>query len=57
MESDRDRHRLGAQVLDRRSHFERAVRQPVRELDRVREGPLLHPRRLLVEIEPAGDPR
>ena len=31
--------------------------QPMRHLDRVRERPLLHPRRLPVELEPARHPR
>ena len=40
-----------------RDHFEHAVLQPVGHVDCVRERKLLHPRRLPVELEPAGGPR
>ena len=54
--ADHDRHRFGAQVVEPRAHFERAFRHAVGHRDRVRERELLHVRRVLVEIEPAGDP-
>ena len=43
--------------MDRGGHFEHAVLQPVGHVDRVSERKLFHPRRLLVELQPARDPR
>ena len=51
-----DRHRLGAQVVEPRLHFECAVRHAIGHRDRVREGELRHEERVLVEIQPARDP-
>ena len=56
MEADRDRHRLDAQVVDPRGHFEHAVAKAVRHLDGVRKRKLLHPQRLLEEFQPACHP-
>src|SRR5262249_32804591 len=57
MKSDRHWHLLGGQVFDSCGYLERACLKPVRHFNRVSEWELLHPRRLLVEVEPARNPR
>ena len=56
METDSDRHRLDAQVVDPRRHFQHAVAKAVGHLDGVRKRKLLHPRRMPEEFQPARDP-
>ncbi len=57
MVAEGHRHRLGREIDHLRAHLEHAGLQAVGHLDRVGERPLFHPRRLLVDVEPAREPR